>query len=268
MEFPKQIKDIVYRLLQEPTLDNFREFLRGQTGEHNTIDFKEKWIEQQKLAKEMLAIANSGGGIIIFGVHENEDKSFEFPGIEEIKDKAVVSNEVKNLISSNLKYEVYDFVYDSSEYDKLNNHKYQMMVIENNPQFLPFLAKKDSNDLKMNRIYVRRGTSCEEANQAEIREVINRRVNYEYPNSGKPLELEEHLEQLKKLYDKINPTKSYYRNGFAQSLGETMKAMVNSLKGELVSEKIPLYPEESYEEFIARMIREKKKKIERVLDLK
>lgn len=46
MEFPKQIKDIVYRLLQEPTLDNFREFLRGQTGEHNTIDFKEKWIEQ------------------------------------------------------------------------------------------------------------------------------------------------------------------------------------------------------------------------------
>lgn len=28
MEFPKQIKDTVYRLLQEPTLDHFREFYR------------------------------------------------------------------------------------------------------------------------------------------------------------------------------------------------------------------------------------------------
>ena len=30
MEFPKQIKDTVYRLLQEPTLDHFREFLQDQ----------------------------------------------------------------------------------------------------------------------------------------------------------------------------------------------------------------------------------------------
>ena len=40
MAFPKQIKDIVYRLLQEPTLDNFREFLKNHTGEHNSIDFR------------------------------------------------------------------------------------------------------------------------------------------------------------------------------------------------------------------------------------
>ena len=45
MEFPKQIKDTVYGLLQEPTLDHFREFLQDQTGEHNAIDFKQEWIE-------------------------------------------------------------------------------------------------------------------------------------------------------------------------------------------------------------------------------
>lgn len=37
MEFPNQLKDIVYRLLQEPTLDNLRDFLRGETGEHNAM---------------------------------------------------------------------------------------------------------------------------------------------------------------------------------------------------------------------------------------
>ena len=35
MAFPKQIRDIVYKSLQEPTLDNFREFLQNQTGEHS-----------------------------------------------------------------------------------------------------------------------------------------------------------------------------------------------------------------------------------------
>lgn len=37
--------------------------------------------------------------------------------------------------------------------------------------------------------------------------------------------------------------------------------------GDKVVEPNPLYPDESYEEFISRMIAGKKKKIERVLDL-
>ena len=40
MGYPKNIKDIVYDMLQEPTLDRFRDFLHSQTGEHNSIDFK------------------------------------------------------------------------------------------------------------------------------------------------------------------------------------------------------------------------------------
>ena len=114
MGFPKQIKDVVYTLLQEPTLDKFREFLHSQTGEHNSIDFKSQWIDGASLAKEILALANSHGGFIVFGVAENEDKTICIEGLSEIKDKAVISNEIKNFISSNLKYEIYDFSYDTS----------------------------------------------------------------------------------------------------------------------------------------------------------
>ena len=53
MAFPKQMKDIVYGLLQEPTLDKFREFIKNHTGEHNSIDFKKQWIEGNQLAKEI-----------------------------------------------------------------------------------------------------------------------------------------------------------------------------------------------------------------------
>ncbi len=103
MKFPKQLKDIMYELLREPTLEKLREFLHSQTGEHNSIDFKEQWIENATLAKEILALSNSQGGIIVFGVSENDDKTISISGLSEIVDKAIISNGIKNYISSNFK---------------------------------------------------------------------------------------------------------------------------------------------------------------------
>lgn len=268
MEFPKQLKDQVYVLLQEPTLDKFREFLHAQMGEHNAIDFKSQWIEDAALAKEMLALANSQGGFIIFGVAENEDKSIRVDGLPEIKDKAVISNGIKKFISSNLKYEIYDFSYTTSEYEALNNKKFQMFVIEDTPEYIPFLSKKDSGSLKQNMIYVRRGTSCEIADEEEIQVILNRRMNYLHPLNGEPLKLEEHLEQLKILYEKIEKNHIYYKNGLSDGMSSFLASIAKVItKGEKVVEPNPLYPDESYEQFISRMIVEKKKKIERVLDL-
>lgn len=268
MEFPKQLKDQVYGLLQEPTLDKLRAFLHAQTGEHNAIDFKRQWIEDAALAKEMLALANSQGGFIIFGVAENEDKSICVEGLSEIKDKAIISNGIKKFISSNLKYEIYDFSYTTSEYEALKDKKLQMLVVEDTPEFIPFLSKKDSGSLKQNMIYVRRGTSCEIANEEEIQVLLNRRMNYLHPLNGEPLELDKHLEQLKILYKKIEKTHIYYKNGFSDGMSSFFESIAKMImKGEKVVEPNPLYPDESYEQFISRMIVEKKKKIERVLDL-
>ncbi len=268
MEFPKQLKDQVYSLLQEPTLDKFREFLHAQMGEHNAIDFKSQWIENAALAKEMLALANSQGGFIVFGVAENEDKSICIDGLPEIKDKAVISNEIKKFISSNLKYEIYDFSYTTSEYEALNGKHFQMLVVEDRPEYIPFLSKKESGSLKQNMIYIRRGTSCEIANEEELQAMFNRRMNYLHPFNGEPLQLEEHLKQLKILYEKIEKNHVYYKNGLSVGMTSFFKSIEKmAVIGEKVVEPNPLYPDESYEQFVSRMIVEKKKKIERVLDL-
>lgn len=264
MEIPKNLKDIVYELLQEPTLDRFREFFQAQTCEHDAIDFKRQWIEGAALAKEMLALANSGGGIIVFGVEEKEDKSTQATGLSEIKDKAVISNGIKNFISSNLKYEVYDFSYTASEYKALENKKFQILIIEDTPQYIPFLSKRESGSLKQNMIYIRRGTSCEIANEEEIQRILDKRINYLHPLNGKPLQLEEHLKQLKILYQNIEKNHVSYENTFAGIIANLSVARA------LMKKKVepnPLYPDESYEEFVSRMLIEKKKKIERVLDL-
>ena len=81
-------------------------------------------------------------------------------------------------------------------------------------------------------------------------------MNAEYPDSGKTLNLDEHLEQLKTLYSKISPTNEYYQGGIGNSLLKLTEAIKAVSAGEWISE-----------EFIARMIDEKKRKIERELDL-
>lgn len=89
-----------------------------------------------------------------------------------------------------------------------------------------------------------------------------------HPLTGEPLQLDEHLKQLKILYEKIDKEHVYYKNGFTEGMFTFLSSIAGMVsKGEKIVEPNPLYPDESYEEFISRMIVEKKKKIERVLDL-
>ena len=132
MEFPKQIKDTVYRLLQEPTLDHFREFLQDQTGEHNAIDFK------------------------------HDDKTFSCDGLKELQAKEQIGAWIKPYLSSSLKYDVYDFSYQTSEYEALKGKQFQMLFVEDTPQFLPFISRKEGSNIKPATIYIRRGTSDEQ----------------------------------------------------------------------------------------------------------
>lgn len=59
----------------------------------------------------------------------------------------------------------------------------------------------------------------------------------------------------------------YYKNSPLNKIASAFSSITNFSLGEKVVEPNPLYPDESYEQFILRMLVEKKKKIERVLDL-
>lgn len=270
MAFPKQIKDIVYNLLQEPTLDNFRAFLENQTGEHNSIDFKREWICKDKLARLMLALANYGGGVVVFGVQENEDKTFSCEGLQELKAKEQVESEVKAYISTNLKYEIYDFSYQSSEYGVLNGKKFQMLVVDDTPEFLPFISHKQSTDIKKAAIYIRHGVADELVDEQELEDILKRRNQHMFPATGEPLKLQEHLNQLKTLYENIKPVIVTYKmtSGISGALNSFAEIISGISCGKRIEEVNPLYPEETYDEFISRMIDKKKQKIERVLDLR
>ena len=44
-----------------------------EEGENSTVEFKRKFSSPEKIAKEMIAFANSKGGYILFGIDDNRD---------------------------------------------------------------------------------------------------------------------------------------------------------------------------------------------------
>ena len=88
-------KDALYDVLKEPNLENFRYLLQNHMGEEDQLDFKKEWEDNEKISKHLLAMANSGGGCIVFGVHQLDDGSFQIDGIEKLKDAAELKKGIK-----------------------------------------------------------------------------------------------------------------------------------------------------------------------------
>ncbi len=116
------------------------------------------------------------------------------------------------------------------------------------PKYLPLLSLKSGTDIKGNVAYVREGTESIEANHEQLEHLINLRVESGY-SSSHTLDLREHLEQLKVLYQ------SRKKTGIGVlDISEVMK---ESLFGPFLNE---------YYDFIEQQIERKKNRIERELD--
>ncbi|NHM29015.1 helix-turn-helix domain-containing protein [Neobacillus terrae] len=257
-------KEYFAKFFEEPSREGLREILKNQSGEHNELDFKQQWPSSGKLAKHILAFANYGGGCLIVGVSE-ENGVLESVGMIEFKKKEDIFNEIDKFLPKDLNQElsILDFEYKDSEYPTIKNKKFQVLVVNDLPQKIPFVSPKDGEGIKKDRIYTRRGIQTVEASYEEIQQIINRRIDTGY-SSTTEMELETHLGQLKTLYNEIKQYNYYYKGGALTNFGSTI---AESLYGAQIKKKNPHYPDENYEQFISRVIAKKKKRIEMDLDV-
>lgn len=271
-----QIKDKFFDLIvKNPSRDGFKTFLKESCGELDNIDFKEKWITKGKLAKIKLAMANTGGGVIVLGIQENKDDIYLAVGIDELKDAADVEKEIKKLVPRNLSYSVLNFIYDDEIYGEYAGKKFQAIIIADAPEQLPFFSIGASDDIEKDCVYVRRGTSSEKASARDFETMIQRKLENVFKESN-DLSLKEHLEQLQFLYDSIPQKKRVLvkkGNRFVGAMEglQALSERMTEIFGEPDQyEEVPNenYPSEDYEQFLVRMIDKKKLKIEKILDLK
>ncbi len=247
----KELREGFSQFFENPDREGLRDLLMANFGEQDNLDFKSEWSSFSKMAKHILAFANSGRGCIILGVLQKKDGALESIGLENILDKAKVGKKLDSYLPNALQYTIMDFKYDSSEYKKIIGKKFQVIFIEDTLGHIPFVAMSNGDDIRKNAIYIRRGTSSEEANYEELQKVINRRIETGYSTSSE-IQLEEHLSQLKILYSNI--TKNRLIN-------------LGSLVISALTTENPNYPDEDFEDFIIRMIKFKKERIEKELNI-
>lgn len=210
----------------------------------------------------MLGLANYGGGCIVVGVEQREDGTLDPVGLEAIRDKTEALSALENFLPDTLlrQIEILDFSYEESEYPKLKDRSFQVLLVEDDPSHQPFVAVRDGASVSSNAIYTRRGASTVAANHEELQRVVSRRLETGY-SSRRELDLKTHLEQLRVLYEQVSP------HSMKSVIGEMM--LQSSGIHRLFTKRVPnsSYPEEDYETFVAGAIARKKRRIEMELDI-
>lgn len=263
------IKECMYKFLKEPTRESFIDVVFNGVGEQNSIDFKKIWIEPQKLSEIILGMANTGGGVIIVGVEEKENGTIEATGLGEIIDKEKQHSKISKFLPDTVNFDILDFDFSNEAYSQIENKLYQIIVIHSDDKELPYMWNKDSNENQVGCVFIRKGTKTVKANSFELSELIDKKIRSMY-TEGSKLALEEHLEQLKILYEYVGAKENVIHKNIlniGKVLSDRLQLFSESL-GEVERTKNPFYPEEDFEEFVANMIKMKKIKIEKVLDLK
>jgi hypothetical protein len=242
-------KEDFARFFESPSREGLRELLRQHAGEADEYDFKESWPAYAKVAKHLLALANSGGGALILGIREQDDRTFEPVGLEALLDKAELQKGVARFVPHQLEYEVLDFAFSESEYPTLVGKRFQVVFVDYTPRYLPLISMAAGNGIERDTIYVRRGTSSERASYDELQSVLNRRIETGYSSRGE-LDLAKHLAELSALYEHV----PRYRHMLSEV----------SLLGNLY-EKNPRFPQEDFPGFVLRLIEKKKRIVESIV---
>lgn len=248
-------KDSFYDFCNNPSRDKFRELILDNMGEDNDLDFKTEIYEHHKIAKDIIAMSNTKGGVLIFGVKEDKTTSYFEPlGLKDLEEKTQFQTKLGKYLPEQLDYSVVDINYQESEYPKLNNKKFRVIIINYTPQYIPFLSKKDGADILKKDIYIRHNSSTITAEFPNVQDIINCRLATGY-SSARELSLKEQFEELKLMYSFIS--EGHWVNDYYDYADDNYDG------SHFVKNK--KYPEETYEDFVLKMIELKKQVITSVV---
>lgn len=251
---PIDLKELGYKFFQNPTRDNFIKIIFDNVGERDNLDFKEKWIEDKKLAKIMLGIANVGKGAIVFGVKENESCQFEPVGLKELQDKAKIVSQLMKYLPKELDFDIIEFDFSGENYSALKDKLFQVILVFPKDECLPYIVEKGFEENEKGSIFYRKGTETLLADTECLKEMISKRIKAE--NNIYNSYLKKHIEQIKILYE--YGSRFYLANDYISNLRQSVILMMSKE----VNNK-----SDSFDKFISEIIEQKKKKIRKILEI-
>jgi hypothetical protein len=269
IELDKPWKENLASFLKEPTRQNLRYLLQLEAIEDNDLEFKSELIAFDLLAKHILAMSNKNGGAIVFGVDEIKANQFNPRGLSHGIDITDIEKKLEKYLPSKVPVNIVPVYFKEEENIDFKDKFFLIVIVKNDPKYVPFMALKSSENINRNLIYVRRNRASETANYDEIQEIINSRIDTEYSTTNER-RLVEHLEELKELYNHIPKTvqivisRTHPNSHSLELVSQIFREYSGKIEYE--TKPNPNYPKESYEEFINKLIEIKKKKIIQILN--
>jgi schlafen family protein len=244
---PKGLHEAFAAFFETPSRPALRKLLQENVGECDHLDFKQEWPSGAKLARHILGFANSGGGVAVVGVTEQPDKTLAASGLAAFTDKTDVFNSVKKFLPDGLPADIIDFQFDETEYAAIRGRKFQVLLVDDRPAYLPFVSTANGDGIREGAVYVRGAAATSAATHEQLQRILNRRIATGH-STARALTIRDHLDELQTLYEAINkrsPNPIYNLMAFAD---------VHSVPN-------PSYPKEGMEAFVAGLIDQKKKVI-------
>lgn len=233
------------QFFEEPTREKLRGLMKQNTGETNYLDFKQGWPELFKVSKHILALANSGGGVLVIGVTQTGKGDLTATGLDKLIDKVDILKFTKKYVPQNVIFDIHDFTYTDSENSKLQGKKFQVVLVEYSEKILPLLSLKAGTNIKSNVAYIRHGTESTEANHDQLEHLINLRIESGYTSSH-TLALKEHLDQLQILYEarkQIDPFGSAAAAAMENVFGSPLKEYYGFVESMIASKQLRIKKE-------------------------
>ena len=219
----KGIKEQFARVFENPDRVNFRNLLKNLTGEYDELEFKEKEIEYPKLAKHILAMANTNGGIICYGVCET-DNNLKPIGMTQIDDITDMKKKLNKYLPYELNYEIYTISYDDNvEWKELKNKSFILIIIEFEPEYIPFLPLNGSKYFEKTDIFCRKNSSSTKCEYDDLMNILNNRIETNVITTLADRDLAE-LHALHH-YARLFPTIPIYKKLYKEKIGIIRKKM-------------------------------------------
>lgn len=138
-------------------------------------DSKKDWVE---LIKDFVALANSGGGVILFGVDNNGNPlGIDVSHILNI-DPANITNKIFSYTSKHFSaLEILEITKGSHRLTAIQIGSVKIPLVFTKPGTYPVSDRKQDRAFSLGTIYFRHGAKSEPANPDDIQKVIDRRLS-------------------------------------------------------------------------------------------
>ena len=197
----KGLKEKFAKLFDDPNRETFKIALNNLTGEYDDLEFKEQEIDEHILAKHILGIANTSGGVICLGIKEG-DNGLTPIGLDDSSDSTDLKKKLSRYLPYNLDYEVHPIDFDDKElWGDIRNKSFKIISIEYTPENIPFLPMKDSRDYKKTDIFCRKNSSTTRCEYDDLQNILNKRISA----TQKYLNIDHELNELEILMKRTSP---------------------------------------------------------------